>query len=540
MAEKVPVKKGDTLSGIAKAQGTTVAQILKDNPTLAARAAAGETVLFSGTKVKITAPQTSSNPYGPTTTGQGAGLGTGSVPISGVDTTTLAGIAKASGTGTGTTKTDGTGDQPPAGKTEVSRVTNKDGTVTITYSDGTTETTGTPTGKKEVSRVTNKDGTITITYDDGTTETTGTPTGKKAVRTYYSGSGANRIQITEYDDGTTDQIPAPEAAAGLGAEDVNKLIQAAIANQNAEFQKMLDAQKKQLEVAKAEQIASQRKSAFDVIREKFTAMGIKEVGDDIAAIFAGKGTDRFGKVFDEIPTTSEGFYLQLINTKSYYDRFGSVNEARLKQGYKALDEKTIVGMEDEYQKVLTSYNMPTGFYDQTTDFQSFLKNNLTNVDVANVIQAYRDFVTTGTDSNIRKQLKESYGIGDEALTAYMIDPTKGQAILEQISGKNMNTAAALLEGLTAEQANMAQAYGAGSLGYSTQRQKYSQVQRELQTTGNLAAIYGENFGAKEAIAAEFGGDVTAQAQAARIKATGAAAFGGTSGLGSKALRTKTV
>ncbi len=59
-------------------------------------------------------------------------------------------------------------------------------------------------------------------------------------------------------------------------------------------------------------------------------------------------------------------------------------------------------------------------------------------------------------------------------------------------------------------------------------------------TAILAAIYGENFGAKEAIAAEFGGDVQAQAQAARIKATGAAAFGGTSGIGSKALRTKTV
>ncbi len=58
----------------------------------------------------------------------------------------------------------------------------------------------------------------------------------------------------------------------------------------------------------------------------------------------------------------------------------------------------------------------------TTDFQSFLKNNLTNVDVANIIQAYRDFVTTGTDSNVRKQLKDLYGIGDEALTAYMIDP----------------------------------------------------------------------------------------------------------------------
>jgi len=512
MAEKVKAKSGDTLSGIAKAQGTTVAQILKDNPTLAARAAAGTPVLFSGTTVKISSPQTATNPYGPTTTGQGAGLGTGSVPISGVDTTTLSGIAKASGTPTPVvTPTETPEDEPPAGVTETGRVDNGDGTFTVTYSDKTVKIIGTKN-----------------------------PTGRKIVRQYYSGSGANRVQITEYDSGPPDTIPAPEAAAGLGAEDVNKLIQAAIANQNAEFQKMLDAQKKQLETAKAEQIASQRKSAFDVIREKFTAMGIKEVGDDIAAIFAGKGTDRFGKVFDEIPTTSEGFYLQLINTKSYYDRFGSVNEARLKQGYKALDEKTIVGMEDEYQKVLTSYNMPTGFYDQTTDFQSFLKNNLTNVDVANVIQAYRDFVTTGTDSNVRKQLKDLYGIGDEALTAYMIDPAKGQGILEQIAGKNMNTAAALIEGLTAEEANMAQTYGAGSLGYGSQRQKYSQVQRELQTTGNLAAIYGENFGAKEAIAAEFGGDVQAQAQAARIKATGAAAFGGTSGIGSKALRTKTV
>jgi LysM repeat protein len=532
MAEKVKAKSGDTLSGIAKAQGTTVAQILADNPTLAARQAAGQTVLFSGTTVKITAPQQATNPYAAATSGPAAGagtnVGTASVPfnaaadalrkLTGGQTLTDAEktILGMGNTGAATTDTtgitpDGSGDTPPAGVTEVSRVDNKDGTFTVTYSDGTTKIIGTKT-----------------------------PTGKKIVRQYYSGSGAARVQITEYDDGTKDTVPAPEQAAGLGADDVNKLIQAAIANQNAEFQKMLAAQQKQLETAKAEQVAAQRKSAFDVIKERFTQMGIKEVGDDIAAIFAGKGVDRFNKPFDEIPTTSEGFYLQLINTKSYYERFGKVNEARLNAGYKALDEKTIVGMEDEYQKVLTSYNMPTGFYDQTTDFQSFLKNNLTNVDVANIIQAYRDFVTTGTDSNVRKQLKDLYGIGDEALTAYMIDPTKGQGILEQIAGKNMNTAAALIEGLTAEQAQMAQAYGAGSLGYGSQRQKYSQVQQELQTTGNLAAIYGENFGAKEAIAAEFGGDVQAQAQAARIKATGQAAFGGTSGLGSKALRTRTV
>ena len=528
MAEKVTAKSGDTLSGIAKANGTTVAQILADNPTLAARAAAGTPVLFSGTKVTITAPQTATNPYAAATSGPAAGagtnFGTASVPLDAASQAlqrltsgqTLSDSDKAilnmGNTGANTSPASTGGNNPPAGgKTEVSRVDNGDGTFTVTYSDGTTEVVGTKT-----------------------------QTGKKVTRTYYSGTGAARVQITEYDDGTKDTIPAPESTPGLTTDDVNKLIQDAVNAQNQKFQEMLAAQQKALETAKAEQIAAQRKSAFDVIREKFTQMGIKEVGDDIAAIFAGKGVDRFGKAFDEIPTTSEGFYLQLINTKSYYDRFGSVNEARLKAGYKALDEKTIVGMEDEYQKVLTSYNMPAGFYDQTQDFQTFLKNNLTNVDVANVIQAYKDFVQTGTNSEARKQLKDLYGIGDEAITAYMIDPTKGQSILENIAGKNMNTAAALIEGLTAEQANMAQAYGAGSLGYGTQRQKYSQVQRELQTTGNLAAIYGENFGAKEAIAAEFGGDVQAQAQAARIKATGAAQFGGTTAIGRTALKTKTV
>lgn len=82
---KVTAKSGDTLSGIAKANGTTVAQILADNPVLADRAASGSNVLFNGTTVKITQPNTSSNPYGPTVTGEGAGLGTASVPISTVN-----------------------------------------------------------------------------------------------------------------------------------------------------------------------------------------------------------------------------------------------------------------------------------------------------------------------------------------------------------------------------------------------------------------------------------------------------------------------
>jgi hypothetical protein len=346
-------------------------------------------------------------------------------------------------------------------------------------------------------------------------------------------------------DFVTDEGGDEPPATGMTAAE----IQAMLAQQAADFQKQMAAMQASItaqieaankaataaaEKAKADATAAQRKSAFEITKERFANAGMKELGDEITAIYQGTGVDRFGKKFDEIPTTGEGFYLALINTKSYYDRFGKVNEDRLAKGFKALDERTIIGMEDEYQQVLQAYNQPAGFYDSPADYQTFLKNNYSKADVASALQASSDFVAA-KDPAIRKELQDLFGIDDAALTAYFADPNKGQKILENIAGKNMNTAAALIAGLSREDATVGQQYGAGSFTYEQNRQRYSQAAKSLETTGNLASIYGENFGAKEAIAAEFG-DAAAQAQASRIRQTGLAAFGGTSAVGTKALR----
>lgn len=47
------VKKGDSLWAIAQANNTTVSALMKANPTLAKRKAAGKTTIFSGSKVRI-------------------------------------------------------------------------------------------------------------------------------------------------------------------------------------------------------------------------------------------------------------------------------------------------------------------------------------------------------------------------------------------------------------------------------------------------------------------------------------------------------
>jgi hypothetical protein len=352
--------------------------------------------------------------------------------------------------------------------------------------------------------------------------------------------------ITSTSTSATSATTTTTAATGMTAAEIAALL----ATQAAQFQQQMAAMQAQItqqiadaqkaataaaEQQKKDAVAAQRKSAFEITKERFAQAGLKELGDEITAIYQGTGKDRFGKAFDEIPTTGEGFYLALINTKSYYDRFGKVNEDRLANGFKALDERTIVGMEDEYQTVLQAYKAPAGFYDSAQDYQMFLKNNYSKNDVASALQAAADVVAS-KDPNIRKQLADYFGVDDGALTAYYADPVKGQKVLENITGKNMNTAAALLAGLSKEDATVGQQYGAGSFTYEQNRQRYSQAAKSIEQTGALASIYGENFGAKEAIAAEFG-DVQAQQQATRIRNTALAGFGGSSGVGTKALRT---
>ena len=114
MAEKVTVKSGQTLSSIAKANNTTVTAIKQANPVLTTDPKyKGGNIIFSGTKINIPTNMGPTGSTGPT----GAIGPTGS--------------------------TGSTGSTTPT-KTVIRTIQNADGTTTIIYSDGTSETVGTP------------------------------------------------------------------------------------------------------------------------------------------------------------------------------------------------------------------------------------------------------------------------------------------------------------------------------------------------------------------------------------------------------------
>jgi hypothetical protein len=283
----------------------------------------------------------------------------------------------------------------------------------------------------------------------------------------------------------------------------------------------------------------QRQSAFEVLRERFSSFGLTGLATEIEKIFKGEGKTKAGSAIP-IPTSEAGFYFALTETQAYYDRFGRVNEMRIKSGYTALDERTILGMEDEYQKVLKSYGMPAGFYDTPEDFQDFLANNLSEVEVADRLQASRQFAMV-VDPVIKDQLKSMYNIDDNMLTAYIADPEKGQKLLTSLAGRSLTGAAALLSGLTADAAKVAEGLGAGELRFQEQQQRFGAAQTIAERGQFLSQIEraDKEFGEKEAVDITFGGLEQSRKAAERLASRERARFGGAAGTTTSSLATPT-
>lgn len=256
----------------------------------------------------------------------------------------------------------------------------------------------------------------------------------------------------------------------------------------------------------AAQALRDRKSAFDIMYTRFQGYGLGSLANEIKNIYQGTGVNRFGVAITEIPTTSEGFYLALTETKSYYERFGKVNEMRVKSGYTALDEKTILGMEDEYQKAFKDYNMPAGFYDTPEDFQSLLANNLDMMDVTDILQAGYA-IAANTDQYVKDQLKSRFNIDESAIAAYATDPVKGQQVINALAGKNLSAAAALLSGISDTAAARATALGAGDLRFAEQQRGFSLAAAGAKRGEFLSAIDRNQglYGQEQAVETVFGG-----------------------------------
>lgn len=114
--------------------------------------------------------------------------------------------------------------------------------------------------------------------------------------------------------------------------------------------------------------------------------------------------------------------IQLRENPAFQRRF-SANEARRKAGKPQYTISEYLQLENSYRSVLLASGMDPGFYDQPEDFQRFLERDISPEELRSRVQEGYQSVREA-DPAVVEELKTLYGLNDNQLAAFFIDPDR--------------------------------------------------------------------------------------------------------------------
>jgi hypothetical protein len=311
----------------------------------------------------------------------------------------------------------------------------------------------------------------------------------KAINTYYEGSGADRMQITEFDNGYIKRVAAPQ-------ESMSDAVRKYMKQQNAlEFQQGVE-------------------TATTILQSTFKYYGLEDpqlVGDIKTALAERRITG--ASSIDDIG-------VQLRETEAFKRRFAA-NEARLAAKKPAYSVSQYLQLESAYRQALNASGMPKDFYDTPEDFQNFIANDISPDEIQYRIQQGYEAVKNA-DPQVVNELKTLYGLDDSTLAAYFIDPnrTKEQVVR---SARAAEIAAQARQqagiSLTAPQAELLSTQGVTE---STAQAGFAKIKQSEQLLNPLAGE--EALTQEELIAGTFGTSGAATQRVATTRRRRQAAF----------------
>lgn len=157
---------------------------------------------------------------------------------------------------------------------------------------------------------------------------------------------------------------------------------------------------------------TQPTSASDLLRQTLTDWGLTSLLPYVQ--------DYLTKGYDN---TTINLYLQ--DTPEWKQRFAG-NEARKAKGLPVLSPADYIATEEQYRNVLQSYGLPSGFYDQHSDFADFIGNDISPTEMSQRAKvAYDQYLNVPSDH--RDLWNQYFGPGDAI--AGILDPDKATQII---------------------------------------------------------------------------------------------------------------
>lgn len=290
-------------------------------------------------------------------------------------------------------------------------------------------------------------------------------------------------------------------------------------------------------IGQGKDIVSERKSAFDLLRQEFEQYGLGSlVGDTLALAQEGVSPAEFS--------------LRLRQTEPYKKRFAA-NATRIKNGLSALSEAQYVALEDQYQSIMRQYGMPKSMYEKgdlgvQPGFEQFIAGDVSPAELESRINIAETKIKNAAPEILTTLSTYYPNITKDNLVAYVLDPQKAlPEIQRQVQAAEIG-AAATMSGLTVggisakdAEAQRARALALGQYGVTGEqaRQGYQTIAELFPRGSQLAEVYKQSPYTQATAEQEvFGISGAAEAAKQRKKLTQLeqASFSGQSGMGALA------
>jgi hypothetical protein len=351
------------------------------------------------------------------------------------------------------------------------------------------------------------------------------PGSKKEIRREMIGSGLSRILRIYYDDGTSQDFSAAETPIDnpiippSSDPAMIALIQS-LQNQIAS----LTANNSQAAIDKAAADAAAKKekaeSAIAVLTDRFSRYGLASLVPKIRELAIGGAGE-------------STITLQLQETEEYRQRFRA-NQDRIKKGLSVLDPGDYLGLEDDYRQILRAYGLKQ--FDNDDYVTQFISNDISTTELSNRVSTAVQRVQNA-DPAILTTLRSFYGISDNDLVAYVLDPNQQfQKIERQVAAAEIG-AAAKLQGINAG-VTVSEQLAAQGVTKAQAQKGYATIADILPTAEKLSDIYGktlDEYRLGEAEQEVFNTLASAQRKRQKLIQTEIASFSGASGLGKSSL-----
>ena len=231
--------------------------------------------------------------------------------------------------------------------------------------------------------------------------------------------------------------------------------------------------------------------------------------------------------------TESTIMLQLSEEPLYKERF-KANEVRKQKGLSVLTPSQYLSLEDDYRQVLRAYGLTQ--FDNDAYVSQFLANDVSVSELSNrVVTAVQR--VRNADPAISSMLKNLYGIGQNDLVAYVLDPAQQfQKIERQVAASEISVAAAR-QGFNIG-ATVAEQLAAQGISQAEAQKGYATIADILPTAEKLSDIYGgqlEEYRLPQAEQEVFNQLASAQRKRRALTERELASFSGQAGLGRTSL-----